>query len=178
MGQSLGAESLSVRCRMVDEALSAHSNVYGAVAQLDFETYLVSILNRQDKMSMGTSLEARVPFLDNIVIDLARSLPQQFKQTLRHRKRVLKDVARRYLPAEIVDRRKSGFGVPLPEWFRGNGPMTNLLDDTASSSVLTDLVDQDHLQAILAEHRSGASDHGDLLWGLLNLGLWRQQFRC
>ena len=178
MGQSLGTESLTVRCRMVEEALRAHSNVYGAVAQLDFETYLVSILNRQDKMSMATSLEARVPFLDNVVIDLARSLPQQFKQTLRHRKRVLKDVARRYLPAEIVDRRKSGFGVPLPEWFRGNGPMADLLDDTASSAVLTDLVDQDCLQAMIAEHRSGVRDHGELLWGLLNLGLWRHQYRC
>ena len=127
---------LTVRRQLVAAARQAHSNVYGAVAQLDFETYLVSILNRQDKMSMATSLEARVPFLDNEVIDLARSLPQQFKQTLRHRKRVLKDVARRYLPREIVDRRKSGFGVPLPEWFRGTGPMSELLDETASSAGL------------------------------------------
>jgi asparagine synthase (glutamine-hydrolysing) len=178
LGQPLGDACLAVRRRLVEAARQAHSNVYGAVADLDFETYLVSILNRQDKMSMATSLEARVPFLDNAVIDLARALPQEFKQTLRHRKRVLKDVARRYLPREIVDRRKSGFGVPLPEWFRGTGPMSKLLDETAASVELTELVHRDRVLAVIAEHRSSVRDHSDLLWGLLNLGLWRLQYRC
>ena len=178
LGQPLGDTCLAVRRRLVAAAREAHPNVYGAVAHLDFETYLVSILNRQDKMSMATSLEARVPFLDNAVIDLARALPQGFKQTLRHRKRVLKDVARRYLPREIVDRRKSGFGVPLPEWFRGTGPMSEMLDEAASSGELTELVARDRMQAVIAEHRSATRDHGDLLWGLLNLGLWRRQYRC
>ena len=178
MGRPLGDSTLTVRRQMVAAAHQTHTSVYGAVAQLDFETYLVSILNRQDKMSMATSLEARVPFLDNAVIDLARSLPQQYKQTLRNRKRVLKDVARRYLPREIVDRRKSGFGVPLPEWFRGTGPMSELLDETVSSAGLDELVVRDQLWAVMAEHRSGAGDHGDLLWGILNLGLWRLQYKC
>jgi asparagine synthase (glutamine-hydrolysing) len=178
LGRTLDDSCLTVRRQLAEAARQTDSNVYAAVAQLDFETYLVSILNRQDKMSMATSLEARVPFLDNAVIDLARSLPQQFKQTLKHRKRVLKDVARRYLPGEIVDRRKSGFGVPLPEWFRGTGPMSKLLDETACSTGLTELVAKDQLQALIAEHRGGLRDHGDLLWGLLNLGLWRLQYRC
>ena len=173
-----GDDALAVRRGMVAAALQRHGSVYGAVAQLDFETYLVSILNRQDKMSMATSLEARVPFLDNEIIDLARSLPQPFKQTLRHRKRVLKDVARRYLPADIVDRRKSGFGVPLPEWFRGSGPMARLLDEVAASPALTDLVPPARLQSVIGEHRSNVRDHGDLLWGVVNLGLWRQRFVC
>jgi len=170
--------TLAVRRRLVDTALRGHGGVYGAVAQLDFETYLVSILNRQDKMSMATSLEARVPFLDNEIIDLARSLPQPYKQTLRHRKRVLKDVARRYLPAAIVDRRKSGFGVPLPEWFRANGPMARLLDEAVASPKLGELMPAERLQSVLREHRSGARDHGDLLWGVLNLCLWRLRYQC
>jgi asparagine synthase (glutamine-hydrolysing) len=173
-----GADALAVRRGLVAAALQRHGSVYGAVAQLDFETYLVSILNRQDKMSMATSLEARVPLLDNEIIDLARSLPQPFKQTLRHRKRVLKDVARRYLPADIVDRRKSGFGVPLPEWFGGTGPMARLLDEVAASPVLGELMPPDRLQSVIGEHRSNARDHGDLLWGVVNLGLWRQRFGC
>ena len=178
LGQSLENESLAVRRGLASEALKRHRSIYGAVAQLDFETYLVSILNRQDKMSMATSLEARVPFLDNEIIDLARSLPQNFKQTLRHRKRVLKDVARRYLPADIVDRRKSGFGVPLPQWFRQEGPVARLLEDAVNSSVLSDLIPAVRLRALIAEHRGAATDHADLLWGVLNLGLWRRQFQC
>ena len=178
LGRSLGNEALAVRRGLVSAALRRHSSIYGAVAQLDFETYLVSILNRQDKMSMATGLEARVPYLDNEIIDLARSLPQPFKQTLRHRKRVLKDVARRYLPADIVDRRKSGFGVPLPQWFRGNGPMARLLDEAATSPALSGLIPAVRLRTLIDEHRRRVRDHADLLWGILNLALWRQRFNC
>lgn len=177
VGRSL-QEHFQARRALVESALRTASTVYGAVARLDFETYLVSILNRQDKMSMATSLEARVPFLDNEVIDLARSLPQTFKQGLRHRKRVLKDVARRYLPGEIVDRRKSGFGVPLPEWFRTAGPMAELLDDVVASGTLRELVRPEALNEVVVEHRGCVHDHGDLLWGLVNLALWRDAFRC
>ena len=149
----------------------------GEMSRIDFETYLVSILNRQDKMSMATSLEARVPFLDNEIIDLARSLPSGFKQTLRHRKRVLKDVARRYLPAAIVDRRKSGFGVPLARWFASNGAMRALLAETMESTP-TELLDRQVLAAVIEEHVAGQHDHSELLWGVLNLGIWRRSFGC
>jgi asparagine synthase (glutamine-hydrolysing) len=148
------------------------------IPAVDFETYLVSILNRQDKMSMATSLEARVPFLDNAMIDFARSLPPGFKQTLRHRKRVLKDVARRYLPAAIVNRRKSGFGVPLPVWLRGDGPTGKLLSGVLASPAIGGLLDGNALRALQAEHRAGHRDHSELLWGVLNLGLWRAAYRC
>jgi asparagine synthase (glutamine-hydrolysing) len=156
----------------------ADRSAFETVARLDFEAYLLSILNRQDKMSMATSLESRVPFLDNVVIDLAQSLPQACKQTLRHRKRVLKDVARRYLPHAIVDRRKSGFGVPLREWFRSEGPVAALFDGVVAGGTLEGLLEAAVLDRLLGEHRSGSRDHSDLLWGVLNLGLWRDAFRC
>ena len=176
MGALLPPNSTAVRRRLAATAIERHGDPYGAVAELDFQTYLVSILNRQDKMSMATSLEARVPFLDNEVIDLARSLPQDYKQTLRHRKRVLKAVALRYLPREIVERRKSGFGVPLPEWFRGQGPMARVLQDVVVGDGLRDLVEPGRLAGLVEEHRAGKKDHAELLWGLVNLGLWRQTF--
>lgn len=149
-----------------------------ALATLDFQTYLVSILERQDKMSMATSIEARVPFLDNEIIDLARSLPMPFKQTLRHRKRVLKDVALRYLPAEIVHRRKSGFGVPLQPWFSGKGPMARLLEDSLNDEAITSLLDETSLNNLLTEHRLGYNDHSEVLWSALNLRLWRRTFQA
>jgi asparagine synthase (glutamine-hydrolysing) len=142
------------------------------MSELDFETYLVSILNRQDKMSMATSLEARVPFLDNEIIDFAAGLPVGFKQTMRHRKRVLKDVARRYLPKEIVDRRKSGFGVPLQQWLSSAGPISELLNSVIGAWQFADLLDTAKLRQAAQEHRSGAHDHSEFLWGVLNLGLW------
>jgi asparagine synthase (glutamine-hydrolysing) len=179
VGALLGAATLpalDVRKTLIEGALRAGLDEVSALAQLDFQTYLVSILNRQDKMSMATSIEARVPFLDNEIIDFAGSLPLEFKQTLRHRKRVLKDVALRYLPAAIVHRRKSGFGVPLKQWFAGNGRMGRLLEDTLSSAGARELLDARELESLLKQHRSGEQDHSELLWSILNLQLWRQTF--
>jgi asparagine synthase (glutamine-hydrolysing) len=91
---------------------------------------------------------------------------------------VLKDVARRYLPHAIVDRRKSGFGVPLREWFRGKGSVATLFDNVVAGGALTGLLDSAVLERLVREHHSGLHDHSDLLWGILNLGLWRDAFRC
>lgn len=168
--------SLAVREACIDNAAREGSDILSTVSLLDLQTYLVSILNRQDKMSMATSLEARVPFLDNEIVDLAQSLPVHFKQTFRHRKRVLKSVAARYLPAEIINRRKSGFGVPLQNWFAGSGPMSGLLDETLNSDAITSLFDNALLSRLVAEHRSGGKDHSEFLWSVLNLGLWRRAF--
>ena len=172
-----GPIPLEYREACLSDAAARGLDPVSTLAALDFETYLVSILNRQDKMSMATSIEARVPFLDNEIIDFARRLPLDYKQTFRHRKRVLKEVALRYLPASIVHRRKSGFGVPLAPWFRGSGPMGKLLDAAAAGPELRDLVDARALGRLIGEHRSGAADHSELLWGVLNLAVWRQQYR-
>jgi len=164
------------RSDCLESALARTPDSVTALAMLDFETYLVSILDRQDKMSMATSIESRVPFLDNEVIDLARSLPLEYRQTFRHRKRVLKEVALRYLPPEIVHRRKSGFGVPLPAWFAGTGPASTLLDEAASSQRLAETLDGAVLRRLVREHRGGAVDHSDLLWSAVNLHVWQQVF--
>jgi asparagine synthase (glutamine-hydrolysing) len=158
------------------EALAAAPDRVTALAALDFRTYLSSILDRQDKMSMATSIEARVPFLDNEVIDFARSLPLAYRQTLRSRKRVLKHVAMRYLPADIVHRRKSGFGVPLPEWFAGDGPVARLATEAIESGRLTDLLDVDVLRQMRTDHAERRADYSDVLWPAVNLHLWRAAF--
>jgi asparagine synthase (glutamine-hydrolysing) len=158
------------------EALAAAPDRVTALAALDFRTYLSSILDRQDKMSMATSIEARVPFLDNEVIDFARSLPLAYRQTLRSRKRVLKHVALRYLPAAIVHRRKSGFGVPLPDWFAGDGPVARLATEAIESGRLQDLLDVEILRRMRADHAARKADYSDVLWPAVNLYLWRTEF--
>jgi asparagine synthase (glutamine-hydrolysing) len=142
---------------------------------LDLRTYLVSILNRQDKMSMAASVEARVPFLDNEVVDFALGLPLSYKQTARQRKRVLMSVARRYLPDAVVDRRKSGFGVPLDAWMRGDGPLAEQVASLPSDPGVEEFFNRDTLAGLVKRHRAGA-DHSDLLWSVLNFAQWRRQF--
>jgi asparagine synthase (glutamine-hydrolysing) len=168
---------VSWRRRLVETVRQQAGDNVSAIAQLDFLTYLVSILNRQDKMSMATSLEARVPFLDNEMIDFARSLPIAYKQTFRRRKRVLMSVAARYLPSEIIHRRKSGFGVPLRQWFASEGPVGRLLTEVIEGPEVGELLDREALRGLVADQRRLAADHSELLWGVLNLGLWRRAFR-
>jgi asparagine synthase (glutamine-hydrolysing) len=172
-----GTPDLATRRELARAARKRGYARIDSLMMLDFETYLVSILERQDKMSMAASVEARVPFLDNTIIDFARSLPLSFKQTARKRKRVLQEVALRYLPREVVERPKSGFGVPLPSWFAGSGPMATLLAEAAASQEVTALCEPGMLARLIDEHRRRARDHSPLLWGILNLYLWRTAFR-
>jgi asparagine synthase (glutamine-hydrolysing) len=149
----------------------------GRVSLLDQETFLVSILNRQDKMSMAASIESRVPFMDYRVVEFANRLPTAFKLGGGTGKAIVKDLARTVLPAEIVDRRKSGFGVPLERWFRSNegmGERVAALTELQGS----DVFDQAVLGRMVAEHRAGARDHSEVLWTALNLAMWRETFRC
>ncbi len=144
---------------------------------LDQETFLVSILHRQDKMSMAASIESRVPFMDYRLVEWANSIPSAFKVRGGSGKALVKAVARPLLPAEIVDRRKSGFGVPLARWFRssdGLGERIVALPDSPSA----DVFDRAVLRRLVAEHRSGARDHCEFLWTALNLCTWRETFRC
>jgi len=164
------------RVQCLRESLESAPDRVTALAMYDFRTYLSSILDRQDKMSMATSIEARVPFLDNEVIDFARALPLSYRQTLRSRKRVLKEVALRYLPAEIVHRKKSGFGVPLPIWFAGDGPMRRLAVEAIGSGTLDDLLDVSVLRQLAEDHAARRADYSDVLWAAINLHLWRARF--
>ena len=144
---------------------------------LDQETFLVSILNRQDKMSMAASIESRVPFMDYRIVEFANRLPAAHKLRRGTGKSIVKDVARRVLPASIVDRRKSGFGVPLPGWFRageGMGERIQALPDQPAA----DLFDRRVLRRLVDDHRAGAADHSELLWTALNVCTWRETFGC
>jgi len=166
---------LEFRLDCINEARRRGLDEVSVLAKLDFQTYLVSILNRQDKMSMATSIEARVPYLDNSIIDFAHSLPLEYKQTMKHRKRILKDVALRYLPQDIVHRRKSGFGVPLQPWFAGSGPLARLLDESIEDQGFAWL-DKAAVKSLVTQHRAGSADYSELLWGILNLQIWRRTF--
>ena len=89
------------------------------------------LLMKMDKMSMAASVEARVPLLDNPLVDWAMRLAPRHKIRGLEGKVLLKRLARKLLPAEVVDRPKVGFTVPLSPWFRG--PLRELLADTLLS---------------------------------------------
>jgi len=162
--------------RSAYEATAGQADPVTRVSLLDQQTYLVSILNRQDKMSMATSIESRVPFLDPRVVRFAHSLPTAYKLGRLDNKRIVKALAMRYLPAEVIKRRKSGFGVPLADWFRAEEGLGGLLAAAREDALVGEVFGEETVKSLQDEHCAGRADHSDALWAALNLAIWRKAF--
>lgn len=142
----------------------------------EFQSYLQPILLRQDKMSMGASIESRVPILDNVMVDLAFSIPAKQKIRNLKPKYLFKRAAARDLPSKIVYKRKVGFGVPVGVWMRDNGSLVERLSLLQDERRNIPGVNPTKLERIIREHCDGLVDHQDILWPLLNYVLWRNIF--
>jgi len=143
----------------------------------DLKTYLPSILMRQDKMSMASGVETRVPFLDHELVDLTFRLPDAAKLRAGQTKVLLKQIASRYLPAELLHRPKVGFGFPLKPWLQadhGLGERLSLV--TEPNSLARRFLPKVFLDALLKEHRAKAVDHTEPLWTLLALEVWYRRW--
>ncbi|ADL35265.1 asparagine synthase glutamine-hydrolyzing AsnB10 [Butyrivibrio proteoclasticus B316] len=102
---------------------------------LDMDTYLPEdILTKMDRASMKYSLEARCPIMDTEVMEYSFRIPHKFKYHNGDKKHILKDIAYDYIPRELLDRPKTGFGVPMDQWLRG--PLKEQLLDYSSTSFL------------------------------------------
>src|SRR3954469_466373 len=163
--------------------LAAHFDRYAhlpwpsQMMRFDAETYLPEdVLTKVDRMSMAHSIESRVPLLDNSVIDFASSLPASLKIKGERRKHVLKEVAATLLPAEILNRRKQGFGVPLGIWFRGN--LRELFADTLLSpaSLQRGYFQPLFVRQLVDEHLAGQRDHTLRLWQLVVFEKWHHEY--
>jgi asparagine synthase (glutamine-hydrolysing) len=153
------------------------AGVVDASLLADTMTYLPNdLLVKVDIASMANSLEARSPFLDHHVIEFAASLPESLKLRGRTTKYLLKKVLRKLLPAENLDRRKQGFGVPIGHWFRG--AMQPFLRETLLSEkhLRRNRFKPDAVRRLVEEHTTGARDHSHRLWTLLMLELWFNRF--
>jgi asparagine synthase (glutamine-hydrolysing) len=127
------------------------------------------LLMRVDKMSMGVSLEARVPFLDHKFVELAMGIPQAVKTRGGTLKAILKRSVRKLVPREVLERPKQGFGVPIDEWFRDElGKFTR--EQVKSFCRKTDFFNPDAAARLLQ------SDSGKRAWYLLNFALWWEHY--
>jgi asparagine synthase (glutamine-hydrolysing) len=153
------------------------SGVLDAAMLTDQMTYLPNdLLVKVDIASMANSLEARSPFLDHNVIEFAASLPENLKMQRFETKSLLKKVAARLVPREVVYRRKMGFGVPIAKWFRGE--MKDFVRDALLSPTALNrgIVKPAMIRKYVEEHVSGSRDHAFQIWTLLMLELWFQRF--
>jgi asparagine synthase (glutamine-hydrolysing) len=127
------------------------------------------ILTKVDRTSMAVSLEAREPLLDHRLIEFAARLPARLRLRGGTGKWLMKRAMRRYLPDEILYRRKMGFVTPIATWFRGPLAAEASMIAHGSALVETGWFDSLAIEKVAADHRSGRSDHGRLLWQLMML---------
>jgi asparagine synthase (glutamine-hydrolysing) len=148
-----------------------------AQMRCDLRLYLPEdILAKVDAMSMATSLEARVPYLDNEMVDLALSIPSTLKVRGGVRKWILKRAFAGSLPEEVLRRGKEGFSMPMKHWLshEWNALMHELLSPARLARER--LFDSRYVARLMREHEAGTHNHSHLLWALMVYQLWRERF--
>jgi len=130
------------------------------------------LLTKVDRATMAYSLEARVPYLDHKFVEFVAQLDPALKQNGKTTKYLLKKLAEKYLPHEIIYRPKQGFVMPLTQWL--DGALKPRMEHALSAGGLgkRGLFREGALQRVLREHRTGRSNHAGRLWALTVLELW------
>jgi asparagine synthase (glutamine-hydrolysing) len=130
------------------------------------------LLMRVDKITMATSVEARVPFLDHHLIEYAMGLPRDLKVKGTTGKHILKRALESILPKDLLYKPKRGFGAPAREWFRGP-KAEELLELIMNSRMRSrNFFDYQFVQQLADEHRRERQDWSAHLWALLNVSVW------
>jgi asparagine synthase (glutamine-hydrolysing) len=177
--RSLGLSSYDVVRRYQELIASARptSDFLARMTYLELKLRLPELLlMRVDKITMATSVEARVPFLDHHLVEYALSLSRAVKVEGASGKHILKRALESILPRDLLYRRKRGFGAPIREWFKGSNGA--LFDDHLMNSPMRrrGFFDYRFVARLLEEHRRGAHDWSFHLWALLNLSLWYERW--
>lgn len=142
----------------------------------DIKTYLHELLMKQDQMSMATSVESRVPFLDHKLVEFTCGLPERLKLRGGTTKYILRESLKGVLPEAILSRAKMGFPVPIGAWFRG--AYRSIIDEYVLSERATSrgLFKVDFVRELVHRHQSGVENHEERLWALVNFEIWQRQF--
>jgi asparagine synthase (glutamine-hydrolysing) len=155
----------------------ASENPTDKLLYLDSKTYLPSdILTKVDRMTMATSLEARVPLLDHELIEFVQTIPAQLKLKGTQTKYIFKKAMEGIVPHEILYREKQGFGVPIGDWI--NSQLKDRIHGILSEKRTLErgYFEPKYIQILLDEHTKNRRDHSHSLWILWMLELWHRRF--
>ncbi|MDZ7698238.1 MAG: asparagine synthase (glutamine-hydrolyzing) [Deltaproteobacteria bacterium] len=151
--------------------------ILSRLMRVDQKTYLPdAMLTKVDRASMAYSLEVRVPLLDHRVLEFTAKIPERLKYKNGKGKYLLRKLLSRYVPENLFERPKMGFGVPIDTWFRGD--LKSLLLDYLSAERLKKegLFNPEPVESTIKEHLSNKSNHQYRLWALLMWEMWRERW--
>tara|TARA_B110000003_G_scaffold247904_1_gene259251 strand:+ start:7521 stop:9401 length:1881 start_codon:yes stop_codon:yes gene_type:complete len=133
-------------------------------------------LNYTDKLSMATGVEVRVPFLDTELVEFSTKIPPKFKLNGKETKYILKKVAEKYLPKEVIYRPKTGFGAPVREWILSD--MDKLIKDYLSDESIKKRGIFNYMKVLklIEDNRKGIIDASYPIWSLMAIESWMRQF--
>lgn len=171
-GLSMDVYKLRTELPELPQAPASADPLTGAML-LDYRSYLRdNLLVKVDRATMLSSVEARAPFLDRDVTRFALSLPANLRLRRFETKWVLKQAAARWLPKDVIDRRKRGLSVPIASWI--NEGLRSEVDRLLAPERLRaqGLLDEKHVGELLSAHRSGKANNAKPLWALIVLQYW------
>src|SRR4051812_48126025 len=154
-----------------------HAAPLNRLLYVDLKTFLPCLnLTTTDKTSMAANLEVRVPFLNHELVELAARMPPHLKLHGLKRKYILKRVAEKLLPKDVVWRKKAGFGAPIRSWLRG--PLRPMVDELLSEETIRrrGLFNPQEVRRIISANLSGREDYNLQVFQLLTLELWQRTF--
>jgi asparagine synthase (glutamine-hydrolysing) len=143
----------------------------------ELNTFLVDHnLNYTDKASMATGVEVRVPFLDKDLVEFSTLIPPELKMKGSETKYILKKVAERYLPNEVIYRSKTGFGAPIRTWILND--MSALINQYLNKKTVVErgIFDYEKIEDLIEKNRKGLVDASYTIWSLLAIESWMRQF--
>lgn len=164
----------------VRNCFSSNDDAMGAldrILQGDVRSYLLDdILVKVDRASMANSLEARSPLLDHHLAEFAARLPENCKLRGNTSKYLLKRITEKYIPAELVHKKKRGFAIPLAHWLRTD--LADLLRDTVNSQAFAerDIFDVRTARQLAHDHINGTRNNSETLWAMLVFEKWAQRY--
>lgn len=159
------------------ENLEKEDNLLQKMLYLELKTFLVDHnLNYTDKMSMAVGVEARVPYLDIELVKFAQKIPPSLKYKNGQTKYILKKVAERYLPKEIIYRPKTGFGAPVRKWIVED--MSVMINERLSKENIErqGVFNYDKVKELINRNSSGEIDASYVVWSILAISSWLTQF--
>lgn len=156
-----------------DELKQENYSMLSYMMSIDYQTYLLDdILQKVDRATMSVSLEGREPFLDQHIIEWAAQLPTHFKYNNGNKKFILKEIVHKYLPQEMMDRPKMGFGIPIAAWLQKD--LKPFVDQYLDPSFIErqGIFSNGEVQRIRKAFYNGKTERAEKIWFLLMFQMW------
>jgi len=159
------------------ELKTGYNDPLAYMMAIDYQTYMVDdILQKVDRATMSVCLEGREPFLDQEVIEWAAQLPSEYKYHNGQKKYIIKQIVHKYIPREMMERPKMGFGIPIENWL--NNELKDLVLENLSEKKLHDhgLFNVEEVNKIVTDFFNGRKEKHLKVWYLLMFQMWYQRW--